>query len=163
MRSLISFAAAMLVASFTADLSMAQAKLALERLEGKWTGAGTVNNQKVRAELDLARVLANRFVQLRYRFVTDGGAVFEGHAYYGACPAAGACTGHWFDSQGSAHALSATQTADTLTSEWRTGDTPRGRTEYRLTGDTALVVTDFIRAADGTWRQFGQVSYQRGG
>ncbi len=162
MRSIVTLGLALLVPAVSAG-PIAQTKLALERLEGKWSGAGTVNNQKVRADLELGRVLANRFVQLRYRFVTEGGAQFEGHAYYAVCPAAGACTGQWFDSQGSAHALSAVQTADALTSEWRTGDTPRGRTEYRLTGDASLSVTDSIRLADGTWRQFGQVSYQRGG
>lgn len=142
----------------------AQARLAFDRLDGRWTGTGTVNNQIVRAELEFARVLANRFTQLRYRFVIDAltpPATFEGHAYYAACPAAGMCSGSWFDSQGATHALYAVQSADSVTSEWRTGDTPRGKTEYRLTDDATLVVTDWVRAADGSWRQFGQVRYQR--
>ena len=86
---------------------------------------------------------------------------FEGHAYYAVCAAAPTCTGTWFDSQGATHGLYADQTADSVTAEWRNGDIPRGKTEYRLTDDTTLVVTDWVRTADGAWRQFGLVRYQR--
>jgi hypothetical protein len=154
-------ACAVLIAGLVAAAA-GQTKQAFERLEGRWTGSGAVNGQQVRAELDFARVLANRFTQLRYRFVVDGtAATFEGHAYYAACPAAGECRGTWFDSQGATHTLFAVQTAESVTAEWRNGDIARGKTEYRLTDDRTLIVTDWVRAAEGAWRQFGAVRYSR--
>jgi len=132
---------------------------AIDRLAGRWTGAGTVNGQAVRAQAEFDRVLAGRFTRLQYRFNTGDRLLFEGHAYY-TCDAA-KCRGSWFDSQGSLHVLTGTLTADALTSEWGDGTTPRGRTEYKLTAATTLVVTDWIRTAAGDWREFGKVEYRR--
>ena len=132
------------------------------RLAGQWTGSGVVNNAQVSAKAEFGPVLANRFTKLAYTFTVAGvGDVFEGHAYYACAKDSGTCRGNWFDSQGSAHVLTATQTADALTSEWGDGTTPRGRTEYRLTGPSTLVVTDWVRTAAGEWRQFGKVEYRR--
>ena len=134
----------------------------MDRLTGQWTGAGVVNNSQVSAKAEFAFVLANRFTRLAYTFTVAGvGGVFEGHAYYACAKDFPSCRGNWFDSQGSAHVLTATRTADTLTSEWGDGTTPRGRTEYRLTGPSTLVVTDWVRTAAGEWRQFGKVEYRR--
>ena len=134
----------------------------VSKLTGQWTGAGVVNNAQVTAKAEFASVLANRFTRLTYTFTVAGkGDIFEGHAYYSCAKDSTTCRGNWFDSQGSAHVLTATQTADVLTSEWGDGTTPRGRTEYRLTSPTTLVVTDWIRTAAGEWRQFGKVEYKR--
>ena len=134
----------------------------LSRLTGQWTGSGVVNNAQVSARAEFGPVLANRFTRLAYTFTVAGvGEVFEGHAYYACAKDAATCRGNWFDSQGAAHILSAVQTADTLTSEWGDGTTPRGRTEYRLTGPSTLVVTDWVRTPAGEWRQFGKVEYRR--
>ena len=165
MRRVTMVAVVVVVAAMTVA-GAGQGKLAFERLEGRWTGTGTVNNEAVQAELEFGRVLANRFTQIRYRFAIDAKTppmTFEGHAYYAACPAGATCTGTWFDSQGATHGLYAAQTAESVTAEWRNGDIPRGKTEYRLTSDTTLVVTDWVRATDGAWRQFGLVRYQRPG
>ena len=136
---------------------------AITRLPGQWTGSGVVNNAAVSAKAEFRSVLANRFTRLTYVFTVEGkGEVFEGHAYY-ACATFGAasCRGNWFDSQGSAHVLRATQTEEALNAEWGDGTTPRGRTEYRLVDERSLVVTDWIRTAAGEWRQFGKVEYKR--
>ena len=134
----------------------------LPKLAGSWTGAGVVNNAQVTARAEFGAVLANRFTRLMYTFTVAGkGDIFEGHAYYSCAKDAGSCRGNWFDSQGSAHVLTATQTADALTSEWGDGTTPRGRTEYRLSSPSTLIVTDWIRTAAGEWRQFGKVEYRR--
>ena len=134
----------------------------MPKLTGHWTGAGIVNNAQVTAKAEFGPVLANRFTRLTYTFTATGaGQIFEGHAYYACAKDSDRCSGNWFDSQGSAHVLSATQTGDVLTAEWGDGTTPRGRTEYRLTSPSALVVTDWIRTAAGEWRQFGKVEYQR--
>ena len=131
----------------------------MDRLVGRWTGTGTVNGQNVRAQAEFDRPLAARFTRLQYRFQTGDRLLFEGHAYY-ACDTA-KCRGNWFDSQGSLHVLNAAITPDALTSEWGDGTTPRGRTEYKLTGATTLVVTDWIRTATGEWREFGRVEYRK--
>ncbi len=134
----------------------------LARLTGQWTGSGVVNSAQVSAKAGFGPVLANRFTRLTYTFTVAGvGDVFEGHAYYACAKDAGTCRGNWFDSQGSAHVLTATEAGEALTSEWGDGTTPRGRTEYRLTGPSTLVVTDWVRTAIGDWRQFGKVEYRR--
>lgn len=140
----------------------AVAPAVITRLAGVWTGAGVVNNAQVSARAEFGPVLSNRFVRLTYVFSVDGaGGVFEGHAYY-ACPAASTdCQGHWFDSQGATHVLTAVQTADALTSEWGDGTTPRGKTEYKITTPDTLVVTDWVRTSAGEWRQFGRVQYRK--
>ena len=97
------------------------------RLAGQWTGSGVVNNAQVSAKAEFGPVLANRFTKLAYTFTVAGvGDVFEGHAYYACAKDSGTCRGNWFDSQGSAHVLTATQTADALTSEWGDGTTAAG-------------------------------------
>ena len=134
----------------------------MPKLVGQWTGVGVVNKAEVSAKAEFGPVLASRFTRLTYAFTVAGaGQIFEGHAYYSCAKDSDSCRGNWFDSQGSAHVLTAKQTADVLTSEWGDGTTPRGRTEYRLTGPSTLVVTDWIRSAAGDWRQFGRVEYQR--
>lgn len=147
-----------------AALSFAPSQTAptpLQRFAGQWTGAGTVNNMSVTAKAEFGAVLANRFTRLTYSFSLAGaGVIFEGHAYY-ACSSPAACRGNWFDSQGSTHILSATQTADALLSEWGDGSSAKGRTEYRLTSPDTLVVTDWVHLTSGEWRQFGRVEYQR--
>jgi hypothetical protein len=132
---------------------------AVDRLVGRWSGAGTVNGQTVRAEAQFERVLQGRFTRLQYRFVAPNQTTFEGHGYY-TC-AGTSCRGQWFDSQGSLHVLSGTLTENALTAEWGDGTTPRGRTEYKLTSATTLTVTDWIRTTAGEWREFGRVEYRR--
>ncbi|HET9371094.1 MAG TPA: hypothetical protein VFO19_12630 [Vicinamibacterales bacterium] len=135
---------------------------ALSVMEGKWTGKGTVNAQEVAADLEVGPALGQQFSRLQYRFTPVGTrGTFEGVAYYKGCKAATSCSGRWLDSSGAMHVLSAVQTADVLTSEWGDGATPRGKTEYRLNGEGGLVVTDWVRATDGSWRQFGLVTYAR--
>ena len=153
---------ALAVVTLTSQQGTPAAATAVARLAGQWTGTGVVNNAQVSAKAEFGPVLANRFMRLAYTFTVAGvGEVFEGHAYYACAKDSGTCRGNWFDSQGSAHVLTATQTADTLTSEWGDGTTPRGRTEYRLTGPSTLVVTDWVRTSAGEWRQFGKVEYRR--
>lgn len=154
---------AMLAAAvFSIQQGVPAATTPIARLAGQWTGSGVVNNATVSAKAEFGPVLANRFTRLTYVFTVAGvGDVFEGHAYYTCAKGADTCRGNWFDSQGSSHILTATQSGDTLTSEWGDGTTPRGRTEYRLVGAANLVVTDWVRTIAGEWRQFGRVEYRR--
>ena len=136
---------------------------ALVKMEGKWTGKGTVNGQSISAELEVGPALGQQFTRLQYRFTPAAGSGpgFEGLGYYKTCRGATTCSGRWLDSGGAMHVLSAVQSAEILTSEWGDGTTPRGKTEYRLNGEGGLVVTDWVRATDGSWRQFGLVTYAR--
>ena len=145
-----------------------QSPLALDRLEGRWTGTGQVRGQAVRAELQVEKVLDGKFTRLSYRFGEDVpgppknfAVKFEGHAYYTACPTGQACTGQWFDTLGFVRIISATQTADMLASEWKTAGSEAGKSEYRIAPDGGLVVTDWVRGADGNFREFGRVTYAR--
>ncbi|HEX5217053.1 MAG TPA: hypothetical protein VFV98_16435 [Vicinamibacterales bacterium] len=145
-----------------------QSPLALDRLEGGWAGTGQVRGQAVRAELQFEKVLGGRFTRLTYRFGEELpgpprtlAAAFEGHAYYAACPAGAGCSGQWFDTLGFVRLISATQTADTLASEWKTAGAEAGKSEYKILADGGLVVTDWVRAGHGSFREFGRVTYSR--
>lgn len=145
-----------------------QSPLALERLEGRWAGTGQVRGQAVRAELQFENILGGKFTRLSYRFGEELPGPprtlevrFEGHAYYGACPTGQGCTGQWFDTLGFVRIITATQTADTLASEWKTAGAEAGKSEYKIASDGGLVVTDWVRAADGSFREFGRVTYSR--
>lgn len=145
-----------------------QSPLALDRLEGRWTGAGQVRGQAVRAELQFEKVLGGKFTRLSYRFGDElpgppktFEVKFEGHAYYAACPTGLACTGQWFDTLGFVRVINATQTTDTLASEWKTAGAEAGKSEYKIAPDGGLVVTDWVRGADGSFREFGRVTYSR--
>ena len=155
----------LLVSLFTV---VPQAPLVLDRLEGRWAGTGEVRGQRVRAELQFEKVLGGKFTRLSYRFGEElpGSPKpfevrFEGHAYYAACPTGQACTGQWFDTLGFVRAITAVQTADTLASEWKTAGAEAGKSEYKIAPDGGLVVTDWVRGADGSFREFGRVAYSR--
>lgn len=155
-------AAAFLVSMFVAQQPAASSDLALSRMTGQWTGSGVVNGAPVQARAEFGPVLAKKFTRLSYVFSdARAGDVFEGHAYYTCAAGSTACSGNWFDSQGSSHVLKAVHANDTLTAEWGDGVTPRGKTEYRLVSADTLVVTDWVRTATGEWRQFGKVDYKR--
>jgi hypothetical protein len=141
-----------------------QTPTAMDRLQGRWTGTGQVRGQAAKAELQFERVLDGRFTRLSYRFGEEVAGrfevKFEGHAYY-RCASAQACTGQWFDTLGFVREITATQTADTLASEWKTAGSEAGKSEYKLGADGTLAVTDWVRLPDGTFREFGRVSYTR--
>lgn len=141
-----------------------QTPTAIDRLQGRWTGTGQVRGQAAKAELAFERVLDGRFTRLNYRFGEDVDGrfevKFEGHAYY-ACTAGPNCSGQWFDTLGFVRAITATQTADTLASEWKTAGSEAGKSEYKLGPDGTLAVTDWVRLPDGSFREFARVSYRR--
>ena len=141
------------------------APLALDRLQGSWTGTGQVSGQPAKAELQFERVLGGKFTRLRYAFGEDVNGTFvlkfEGHAYYAACPTGEGCGGQWFDTLGFTRKIAATQSSEVLVSEWSTAGSEAGKSEYRFRADGSLVVTDFVRSADGSFREFGRISYTR--
>jgi len=154
----------LLVSLLILSVSPQQSSSAMDRLQGSWTGTGQVRGSAAKAELRFERVLGGKFTRLTYRFGEDiGGKLdvkFEGHAYY-VCASAQSCTGQWFDTLGFVRSITAAQTGDTLASEWKTTGGEAGKSEYKLGTDGGLVVTDWVRGADGSFREFGRVSYVR--
>jgi hypothetical protein len=86
--------------------------------------------------------------------------VFEGHGYYQLTRADGGA-GTWFDSRGYMLPVRATLDAQAFTSEWGGAGTEQGRTIYQLVEADVLEVTDFVRATDGTYREFGRSRLRR--
>ena len=85
--------------------------------------------------------LGGRFLELSYR-----AGQFEGRAFYR--PAGeGRWRATWFDNRGISFPIEALAAERTLTAEWGSADTERGRTIYRLLPDGRLEVTDMPAAA----------------
>jgi hypothetical protein len=155
-------------AAFACALTMAAAPVLAQQAEndfahwfaGEWRGAGTVSGNASRAALDVAPTLGGRFLELDYRFTAfaaDGTATrFSGRGFY-RMDGDDAWTGHWFDSSGAVHALSAAVDGEALVARW--GE--NGRSEYRRIDADRLEVVDSYRAADGDWTEFARISYTR--
>jgi hypothetical protein len=130
----------------------------LRSIAGGWIGTGTVMKREAHVELDVAPVLAGRFVRLRW--VNHGGAdgrdLFEGLAIYEERED-GTLAATWWDSQGARHAVAATLQDQALTALW--GD--RGRTVYTLLDTGELEVVDSVRRPDGAWAEFGRTRLKR--
>ena len=126
----------------------------LARLEGKWSGNGTVLGQASKIEMTWSWELGGQFLRLTFRNEMPK-SVFEGHAYYRAT-ADGRYRGMWFDNAGMFRPLDARRDGDALVSKWGTPETEEGETTYRLLPDGRMDVVDRVKSKDGTWRQFGQ-------
>ena len=114
---------------------------ALAWITGSWRGSGTMFGNPSEASLVIAPVLAGRFLELSYR-----AGPFEGRAFYSP-GAAGAWQARWFDSRGMTFPIAARADGRTLTSDWGSAETERGRTVYRLADDGRL--TSSILSASG--------------
>lgn len=135
----------------------------LSRLEGKWTGTGTVLNQPAKIEMEWAWQLSGQFLKLS--FTNQMGTapkinVFEGHAYYRPV-AGGGYRGMWFDNSGMFRPLEARRDGDALVSQWGTPETEQGETTYRLLPDGKMEVVDRVKQKDGSWREFGRSQLSR--
>ncbi len=120
----------------------------LSWLAGSWRGAGTMFGNASEAALDVRPTLGGRFVEFSWR---AGG--FEGRAFYR--PAAeGRWQASWFDNRGVTFPIAAVAGERTLTADWGTAETERGRTVYRLAADGRLTVTDSVLRPDGAYRDF---------
>ncbi len=84
---------------------------------------------------------------------------FQAHAYYRAGDD-GAITGTWLDSRGVTLPLTGTAGEASMDIEWGSEATERGRSRYRITGDT-LEVVDEVLLPDGQWRVFGRSTLRR--
>lgn len=134
-----------------------------ERLEGAWSGSGTLFGRPAGFEMEWRLEWDGRIATLRFNnaFVAEDGArtpVLEATAYYRA-GSGGEERGTWIDSRGEILALRFEAGDSTLMVHWE-ADSESGRTEYRLAGDDVLEVLDLVRGGDD-WREFGRASYRR--
>jgi hypothetical protein len=141
---------AMLVAQVVPDSFLA-------RLEGRWSGGGTVLGQESAIELEWAWVLDRQFLQLTFRNDMRGARPgrFEGRAFYRAT-GEGRYQGFWIDNSGAIRPIDARLDGDALIATWGTPETEVGETTYRLGAGARLEISDRVRQRDGSWRAFGQ-------
>ncbi len=123
---------------------------ALAWLTGSWRGAGTMFGNASEAALDIRPALGGRFLELSYR---AGG--FEGRAFY-RVEDDGRWRATWFDNRGLTFPIEADVAGRTLTADWGSAETERGRTIYRLAEDGHLDVVDSVVGADGGRREFAR-------
>jgi hypothetical protein len=127
----------------------------LARLEGHWTGEGTVLSRPATLQMEWAWTLDEQFLELRFRNEMGGSTPTRSKA----APSIGrraraAIPGS--TTRAPSVRLTPRREGDALVSAWGTPDTEMGETTYRLVGDTRLEVTDRVRERDGSWRTFGQ-------
>lgn len=130
----------------------------LSRLEGRWSGTGTVLGQPSKIEMEWSWTLGGQFFYLTFRNEmgsADKSMVFEGRAYYRAA-GDGRYRGMWFDNSGMMRPIDAVRSGDALVARWGTAETEEGETTYLLAAAGRLDVTDRVKSKDGTWRTFGQ-------
>lgn len=130
----------------------------LEWLTGRWAGAGSSFGAAGEASLEIAPALGGAFVELRY--IATKPVPFKGRAFYKE-GSAGDWEGRWFDSRGVTWPIRATLSGTTLTSDWGTADTERGRTVYRRLEDGRLEVVDMVLQQDCRHRQFARQIFTR--
>ncbi len=158
MRRLASLAAALAALATTpvgADV--------LDQLAGHWHGGGEVRGLQSEQRMEWGPALDGGFTRLEFDNTLrapDGTEYrFQAHAYYRA-DADGAITGTWLDSRGMTLPLAGTAGEAGLDIQWGSEATERGRSTYRVEGDT-LEVVDEVLQADGQWRVFGRSTLKR--
>lgn len=153
----------LLLASILTAVLQSSADPLLARLEGTWSGSGTVLNQPAKISLTWTWELSRQFLRLTFRNemgVAPKITAFEGHAYYRAV-SDGQYRGMWFDNSGMFRPLDARRDGDALVSKWGTPDTEEGETTYRLLSDSEMEIVDRVKSKDGTWREFGRTRIRR--
>ena len=121
---------------------------ALSWLTGTWRGPGTMMGRPSEASFTVSPVLGGRFLEFSYR-----AGPFEGRAFYRPL-ADSAWQASWFDNRGVTFPIAGRVEGRTLTSDWGSAETERGRTVYRLAEDGRLHVSDSVRRPDGSYRDF---------
>ena len=133
---------------------------ALTWLTGRWEGVGTMFLERSAAHLEVRPILGGRFIELSYGAGGMRGDAFEGRAIYQ--PLGGdRWEGTWFDSRGARFPIAANLSGQTLTADWGSAETERGRTVYALAEDGRLQIVDSVRLPDGRYREFARHSLTR--
>lgn len=157
-------AAAIFTAVVMSSAAAAAEPTIFDRLQGEWTAQGSAFGGDVVASMTWSPVLDGKFHRIEYRMeITRDGAVqvFEGTGHYRA-PSGAETRGYWADTNADLHPIAAKVDADAIVTHWGVAGEKQGRTEYRLTADGAVSVTDWILTGEG-WRQFNQATFTRAG
>ena len=135
----------------------------LGRLAGAWQGTGEVRQMAADMRMSWEPVLDGQFhrLSMENRMTGKDGQSwdFRAQAYYRVL-ADGTIAGTWFDSRGISLPLTGRVEGDAMTIDWGTPEIERGRTTYRLAGDS-LEVTDEIHGKDGALAVFGRTRLTR--
>ena len=132
----------------------------LGKLEGEWSGEGTVLQMPARVQLTWEWTLDGRFLRLTFVNQMGSSRRFEGHAYYRPV-GEGRYRGTWFDNSGMIRPIEASRVDESLVAKWGTAETELGETTYRLMPDGSMEIIDRVQGKDGTWRAFGRVVVKR--
>lgn len=136
----------------------------LDWFNGEWAGTGTMFGQPSKVALTIAPALGGSGTALAYRAeipVKDQPPRrFEARATYRIMPK-GRVEGQWSDSNGSFHRVGGRISGSSMTTLWGDPATEIGRSTYERDASGALIVTDSVLAADGSWRVFAQATYRR--
>ena len=122
----------------------------LDWLVGRWQGPGSRMGTATEATLDVRPALSGRFVEFSY-----SSSGFEGRAFYR--PVEGTrWRGEGFDNRGVHFGIDAVAGERSLTADWGTPGTERGRTVYTLRQDGRLELVDTVVGRDGQSREFAR-------
>ena len=157
--------ALLVVVMASAGASRAQEAAVVAALIGEWSGSGAVTGRSAAVTMVWSREPGAAFLHLRFRNTMAASSsrpaeVFEARGYYVVRPGAPS-TGTWVDSRGVIFPLTFAATADTLTADWGAGNTERGRTVYRVRDGGILEVIDYVRGADGQYKEFGRTLLEK--
>lgn len=134
--------------------------LITDRFLGAWTGTGLLYNEVATFSMKWESVLNDQFLQLQFKNrLNSGDFQMQAYGYYKS-DEPGKINGFWVDSRGVSFPLRGVMQQDTLTIYWGTPDLEQGRTEYVLSANTSLNVTDYV-LRDGEYTVFGEAVYHR--
>lgn len=160
-RRLAAFALALATAAAGGDPR--QSTALLERLHGEWRGVGEVRRMAADMQMRWEPVLDGQFhrLSMENRMTGPDGKAwhFKATGYYRVGDD-GAIAGTWFDSRGVSLPLTGRVEGDALVVDWGTAEIERGRSTYRLAGDS-LEVTDEVYGKDGHLAVFGRTRLTR--
>ena len=77
------------------------------------------------------------------------------------CGDARGLRGEWFDIRGIHFGIDAVEDERSLSADWGSDATERGRTIYRLLGDGRLELVDHVTGRDGSSREFARHTLRR--
>lgn len=127
--------------------AMAQEQ-ALPWLNGRWQGNGTMFGNPSEAVLEVSPTTTG--FDLHYR-----AGPFEGRAVYRLL-GGGRWQASWSDNRGVTFPIAAVADGHTLTADWGSAETERGRTVYRRLEEGGLELVDMVVTPDGGTREFAR-------
>lgn len=142
----------------------------LTKLMGTWTGKGVSFGFPAKISMTWQPEMQFQYMKLIYRLEmrpTDSTTkTFDGEAIYKPLQQASknqekTYQGSWHDSQGEQYNITATAHGNSLESIWGDTSDKMVKTTYTLLDANHVEIADFIRKADGTWKELSRNTVQR--